>query len=252
MGTYLDSSDFSLASSQRDPTRARVRLRAVLICDVVDSTAILGTLGDRVATDLLRKHDRMARDQIHQKRGQEIDKSDGFLVLFAQPADAVGFALAYLRELKALAEDAKQHMQARVGIHYGEVLVYENTRDDVEQGAKPMEVEGIAKSIAARLMGAAEPNQILLTRGPFELARRELEADNTQATLRWLKHGRYQIKGLPEALEVFEVGEPKIAPLRAPSGSSKVSALRHPSRRWLLGLVLLLAAAVALAVAYAR
>jgi len=32
----------------------------------------------------------------------------------------------------------------------------------------------------------------------------------------WKEHGRYRFKGLPEPMEVFEVGEDKIAPLHAP------------------------------------
>ena len=39
-------------------------------------------------------HDRMARDLLPQWRGRELDKTDGFLLLFADPADALGNVLA--------------------------------------------------------------------------------------------------------------------------------------------------------------
>ena len=44
---------------------------------------------------------------------------------------------------------------ARVGIHLGEVHLRRNAPRDVARGAKPLEVEGLAKPTAARLMALA-------------------------------------------------------------------------------------------------
>ena len=46
-------------------------------------------------------------------------------------------------------------MASRVGIHLGEVVLRENSPEDVARGAKPLEVEGLAKAIAARVMSLA-------------------------------------------------------------------------------------------------
>ena len=60
----------------------------------------------------------------------------------------------------------------RTGIHLGEVILRRKPAEHVARGAKPVEVEGLAKPTAARIMSLADPNQILLTRGTFDLAHR--------------------------------------------------------------------------------
>ena len=42
-------------------------------------------------------------------------------------------------------------MQARAGLHVGEVLTWKNSATAVQAGAKPLEVEGLAKPLAGRL-----------------------------------------------------------------------------------------------------
>ena len=114
-------------------------------------------------------HDRAARDLLPAWRGREIDKTDGMLLLFEAPADAVGFALAYQEALRALVPPLK----ARVGLHVGPVTLRENSPADVARGAKPLEVDGIAKAIAARVMSVASGGQILLSaRCPARAGRR--------------------------------------------------------------------------------
>ena len=70
-----------------------------MLCDLADSTALVERLGDLHAAELFRKHDRLARTLVHQHGGREIDKTDGFLMMFDRPIEAVAFALAYQREL---------------------------------------------------------------------------------------------------------------------------------------------------------
>ena len=70
------------------------------------------------------------------------------LLLFDAAADAVGYALAYQQALKQLVPPLK----ARAGLHVGPVTLRENSPSDVALGAKPIEVEGVAKATAARVM----------------------------------------------------------------------------------------------------
>ena len=95
--------------------------------------------------ELWAVHDRLARDLLRTWRGREIDKSDGFLLLFAHPEDAVGYALAYHRALSTL----DVPLTARAGMHVGPVILRENSAADIALGAKPLEVEGLAKATAA-------------------------------------------------------------------------------------------------------
>jgi class 3 adenylate cyclase/TolB-like protein len=197
-------------------------LRTLVLCDLADSTMLVEKLGDKTAAELIRRHDRLVRVAVQRHGGSEIDKTDGFLLLFERPIEAVAFALEYQRGLRALAEESKQPLTARVGVHVGEVVVWENTPADVAQGAKPIEVEGLAKPVAARLMGLALPGQILLSTVAQSLAQRgDREANAYPGPVRWLAHGRYQLKGVPEPVAIYEVGEPGIAPMRAPPDSSK-------------------------------
>ena len=108
----------------------------------------------------IRRHDRIARVLIENHGGREIDKTDGFLVLFERPSQAIGFALEYQQKLRDLTIEIRQPLSARVGVHVGDVMVWDNVADDVQRGAKRMEVEGLAKPVAARLMSLsrARPN----------------------------------------------------------------------------------------------
>lgn len=197
-------------------------LRTLALCDLVDSTGLVERLGDQHAAALLRRHDRLTRDLMLLHQGQEIDKTDGFLILFERPIHAITFALAYQRELIRLSEDEKVPVRARVGVHVGDVLVWQNEPADVVHGAKPLEVEGLVKPVTARLASLALPGQILVSGVAASLAQRahgELGA-NADRT-RWINHGRYRFKGVPEPLVVYEVGEAGIAPLRVPPYSGK-------------------------------
>ena len=133
--------------------------RALLLTDVVDSTKLSEALGDAAMAQLWAAHDRVARDLLPTWRGREIDKTDGMLLLFDAAADALGYALAYHRALAALAVPLK----ARAGLHVGPVILRENSAADVARGAKPLEVDGLAKPTAARVMSLALGGQLLLT-----------------------------------------------------------------------------------------
>jgi putative peptide modification system cyclase len=198
-------------------------LRTLVLCDLADSTALVERLGDLRAAELFRKHDRLARTLVHQFGGREIDKTDGFLMMFNRPIEAVAFALAYQRGLRQL-EDAgiKAPLRARVGVHVGDVIAWDNTPEDIAKGAKPFEVEGLIKPVTSRLMQLALPGQILLSGVAYQLAHRaQDELGDQAATTLWRTHGRYRFKGLPDPIAVFEVGEADIAPLKAPPWSGK-------------------------------
>jgi hypothetical protein len=111
---------------------------------------------------------------------------------------------------------------ARAGLHVGDVLTWENSAEAVRAGAKSMEVEGLAKPMAARLMMLARPGQILLSAVAESLTRRATDALGERGTrLLWKSHGRWRFKGVPVVQEVIEVGEIGSAPLRMPRANAK-------------------------------
>lgn len=207
-------------------------LRTLLVCDLVDSTALVERIGDQQAANLLRKHDRLARALLEQHGGREIDRTDGFLLLFERPIQAVAFALDYQRDLKRLSVVEEMDLCARVGIHMGDVVVWENDAADVARGAKPFEVEGLAKPVAARLAALAQSGQILLSSVVASIARRaQDELSSADAPVQWKGHGRYRFKGLPEPLDVLEVGQPPVARFRTPPSGGAARKMRPWWRR---------------------
>jgi putative peptide modification system cyclase len=197
---------------------ATPQLRTLVVCDIADSTALVERMGDQNAANIIRKHDRLARALVEQHRGREIDKTDGFLLMFERPIQAAAFALDYQRGLKHMSAAEGVVVRARVGIHMGDVVVWENAPEDVSRGAKPTEVEGLVKPVAARLAQLARPQQILMSSAAAGIAHRaegELGAKAAER-VHWKTHGRYRFKGVPEAIEVVEVGEDEVAPLHAP------------------------------------
>ncbi|MEM6927297.1 MAG: hypothetical protein AAF602_10225, partial [Myxococcota bacterium] len=141
---------------------------------------------------LWAEHDATARELLNAHGGREIDKSDGFLLLFDEPSAARAYAAAYHRALEPLG------WTARVGLHVGPVILRENRPEHVARGAKPLEVEGVAKVVAARIMALARGGQTLAS----DAARGE------EAT----SHGHWRFKGLLDPIEVFGTGDPAPPP----------------------------------------
>ncbi len=195
-------------------------IRALLLTDVVDSTQLSEELGDEVMAQLWIQHDRVARDLLPLWRGREIDKTDGMLLLFERAEDAVRYALAYHEALANL----DRPLKARAGLHCGPVILRENTAADVARGAKPLEVEGLAKPTAARIMSIASGAQTLLSA--------EAAAGLQCADLRTESHGHWMMKGVSDALEIFEVGMPQ-QPFRMPADGEKVYRVYRQGERWL-------------------
>ena len=204
-----------------DPAGAP-QLRTILLTDLCESTALVERLGDAAAAELFRAHDTLVLVLQQTWRGRLIDRSDGLLLLFERPIDGLGFALDYVRGLAELGRVRQVELRARAGLHVGEVLTWRNSDEAVRIGAKPLEVEGLAKPMAARLMTMARPGQVLLSAVAEPLAHRAArELGERGHQLLWKSWGRWRFKGVPEPQEVFEVGEPGLAPLRAPPGGAK-------------------------------
>lgn len=194
-------------------------VRALLLTDVVDSTKLSERIGDAAMAQVWTSHDRAARDLLPAWRGREIDKTDGMLMMFDSAADAVNYAIAYHRALAALPTPLK----ARAGLHVGPVILRENSAEDVARGAKPLEVDGLAKPTAARVMSLARGGQILLTP--------EARAALGETALKLQSHGHWVMKGVAEPVELFEIGDDETR-FAAPPDSDKVYRVVRAGERW--------------------
>ncbi len=148
-------------------------------------------------------HDEVLGQLLSNYGGLEIDRADAILLMFTSADAAVGFALAYQTALIPFG------LRARVGMHEGEVVLVQNSAEAVSRGAKPLELEGLAKPLAARVFSVAGPGQCLLSAaarggltGPVDV----------------VSHGDWVLKGVEEPVELFEVGgsdAPFLPPLDA-------------------------------------
>ena len=195
-------------------------VRALLLTDVVDSTELSESLGDTGMGMLWAAHDRLARDLLPVWRGREIDKTDGMLLLFEAAPDAVAYAIAYHRALAGL----NPPLKARAGLHVGTVILRENNQPDVARGAKPLEVEGAAKVMAARVMSIANGGQTLLSADAREAL--------GEITLRLESHGHWRMKGIAEPVELFEIGDTD-APFAPPPDAAKGYRVVRQGDVWL-------------------
>ena len=168
--------------------------RVLLFTDVEGSTELTHRLGDAAASRLWSEHDRIARQLLRTWHGREIDKSDGFLLLFDDVDQAVGFAL----DMHVALGQLDPPLPTRAGIHRGAMVERENSAQDVAMGAKPLELDGADKAIASRIMALARGGQTLLSR----------QARESLLDARWRvqSHGHWRMKGVPEPIELFEVG----------------------------------------------
>ena len=197
------------------------RSLAIVLLDIIGSTAFVQRAGAQVAAQWFQVHDRLARSLVYKHEGREIDRSDGFLLSFDRITDAVNFALAYQKTVPK-----KTNLQTRIGIHWGKVIEVKQDDVFVGAGAKRVELEGIAKNIAARTMSLCQAGQVLLTKEAMSAVKNRLSAKVPKDT-RYVCVGMYKFKGVREPQEIYAVGT-TIESLQPPKGSEKVKRLGGP------------------------
>ncbi len=217
-----------------EPEPEGAQLRAVVISRLLDRELLVEKLGDQSGAELLKAHDRLARELVARHGGREISRADGFVLLFHRPWEAVRWALDYHAGLRDLVPGDGIELAAQVGIHLGEVLLRRNPPEEVAIGAQPLAIEGVARPMAERLASLAAAGQTLMTRAAFDLARRSAVGEVEDADkVSWLAHGGYLFRGAEEPVDVFEVGIESRAPLVAPEPSG--DTVRAVSEETILG-----------------
>lgn len=121
-------------------------LVAVLFTDLVDSTPTAAARGDAIWRSTLDRYEASLRRTIERHHGTVVKHTgDGALATFPSGSDAVAAAV----ELRNATGDLG--LEGRTGIHIGEV---ERRGDDIG---------GIAVNLAARVMGEANPGDVVVT-----------------------------------------------------------------------------------------
>ena len=196
------------------------QILVIVFTDIEDSTAITESLGDQVAIPLIQKHHAAIREVLRRHRGgREVETAgDSFFLVFTTATDAVRFAVQAQAAMRELAAKEVFPLQIRIGIHQGELFVSSNS-----DGASPgrLSIQGGEKNTAARVMSLAAGGQILLSRTPYESARRGLHRQAIAGVneLEWRSCGPCKLRGVSEPMEICEVWERGFGPGPLPAAT---------------------------------
>jgi class 3 adenylate cyclase len=155
-------------------------LVAVLFTDLVDSTPNVAASGDSVWRATLDRYEANLQRTIQRHHGKVIKHTgDGALATFPSGTEAVAAAIDLHRSTRDIG------LEGRTGIHVGEI----EHRDD--------DIGGIAVHLAARVMGHAEPGEIVVTSTVVE--------SSAGGPHRFSERGSPPLKGIDRPWQVFAV-----------------------------------------------
>jgi class 3 adenylate cyclase len=131
----------------------------ILFSDIESSTEINERLGDHRWIEVLREHNAIVRDAVRLHGGFEVKSAgDGFMIVFAQPRNAVECSVAIQRALAVRMEEGGEPIRVRMGLHTGEAI---RERDDFF---------GRNVVVAARIAAKAHGGQVLVSAPLRDLA----------------------------------------------------------------------------------
>lgn len=188
----------------------------MVLVDIVDSTKFTERVGDQRAAEVMRIYDRIFRGLLIKYDGLEIDKTDGALLLFETMKDALNYVMEYHHLV-----EKHLGLKSRVGVHCGHVMTHSNSAAFIARGAKPIEVDGLQKSIAARIMSLASGGQTFLSKRAGEYAA------SVRGNLLMRDLGEWKLKGVQEAMRLYAIGK-TLESLKRPKQTDKVRLIKPP------------------------
>lgn len=167
-------------TGNRSGADADVQMGAVLFTDIVSSTELQASIGQREWSRLTDHHEAMVRASLSRHHGREIKTTgDGFLAMFDTTARAIHCTREILDGAKTM------NLELRAGIHTGEV--------EVRRG----DIGGLTVNIAKRISDLARSGEILVS----ETVRINMVGANAEFEDR----GDYELKGVPGAWRLYAV-----------------------------------------------
>jgi len=152
----------------------------ILFTDIVRSTERAAELGDRRWRETLEEHDALVRRALDRHRGRLVRTTgDGALATFDGPARAIRCAEVITRDMRGFG------IAIRAGLHAGEV---EQRGDDVG---------GIGVHIAARVMDAAGPGEVVVSSTVKDLV--------AGSGLVFAERGAHVLRGVPGEWRLYTV-----------------------------------------------
>jgi class 3 adenylate cyclase len=159
-----------------------------LMSDIESSTALLSRLGDGYAP-LLASVRRLLRTHVRRVGGHEVDaRADEFFAAFSLPAAAIRAAIGAHQAIASHAWADGLAVRLRMGIHSG--------RPSLTSGG----YVGLSVHAVARICRVAQSGQIVVSRAAVQSLGESIEDG-----IELLSMGEHRLRGLPQALELFEV-----------------------------------------------
>jgi class 3 adenylate cyclase len=167
----------------RRPVQTTRMLQTVLFTDIAGSTQRARQLGDRRWRQVLTVHDELTRRVVEEFQGMLVKTTgDGILATFDGPGRAIYCAAALRDELAGIG------LQIRAGLHTGEVELRDH------------DIGGIGVHIAARVVAAAAPGEILTSSTVRDLV--------VGSDIAAQDRGPHTLKGIDGTWQLFAVARP--------------------------------------------
>lgn len=173
---------------------AATEMVAVLMTDLVDSTATADRIGPHAAEELRIEHFGLLRGAVDRSGGREVKNlGDGLLVVFQSASRALACAVDMQQVIEARNRRAEEQLGVRIGVSLGEAWA-----EDEDYFGEPI-VE------AARLCALADGGQIVVTALVRQLA-------GSRGGHSFNSLGALELKGISEPVQAFELSwEPVLA-----------------------------------------
>ena len=181
---FLAAAETFVSGSPRHSATDR-RLATVMFTDIVDSTRKAEQQGDRSWKALLDVHDSTTRRLVERNNGSLVKTTgDGALATFDGPGRAIRCAESLGAEL------SRGDLSLRTGIHAGEIEM------------RGKDVGGVAVHLASRVMSAAAPGQIMVSRTVKDLV--------VGSGIAFLDRGAHHLKGIEGEWQLYSVESPSL------------------------------------------
>lgn len=178
----------ALGQSSDPPVQLPSGFVTMLMTDIEGSTALVRHLGERYR-ELIDELWTILRRSVVDAGGHEVEaRADEFFAVFEAPRSAVDAAVAVQRELLGRSWTDDLDVRVRIGIHSGYPTSTETN------------YIGLDVHTASRICGVGHGGQVIVSANT-----REGVKASVPAGLRFTALGSHKLRGLPEAVALYQV-----------------------------------------------